>query len=126
MQTLVIAVQQLHFDKLTLRKFFSAAGAELATSCLLGVACAAVVGAVAWLWKGDAATSSIISLTIVCSMAASCVYGVLIPAVIHSLRGDLRVAAGPITLAVTDVSTVLLYMNIAEILIHPAGVWSFV
>jgi magnesium transporter len=44
----------------------------------------------------------------------ACLAGLTIPSLLHALKWDPKIAAGPITLAVTDVGTLLLYFSLAS------------
>ena len=46
--------------------------------------------------------------------------GLSVPALLHALRLDPKIAAGPVTLAVTDVMTLLFYFSIARALLTSA------
>jgi magnesium transporter len=51
------------------------------------------------------------------SLGAACVLGLSIPALLHALRLDPKIAAGPVTLAITDVFTLLFYFTLAAVLL---------
>jgi len=42
-------------------------------------------------------------------------FGLTVPAILHASKLDLMVSAGPVTLAVTDISTILFYFGLASI-----------
>ncbi len=90
---------------------------ELGTAALLGLACGALVGLVAWLWRGEGFVALVIGTSLVLSVSAAGVFGLSFPALLHSLRLDPKIAAGPIALAITDISTVLFYFGIAALLL---------
>jgi len=46
--------------------------------------------------------------------------GLSIPSLPHALRPDPRIAAGPLTLALDDILTALLYLSIASLLLNLA------
>ena len=46
-------------------------------------------------------------------LAGACAAGLAIPTLLHAFKLDPKIAAGPITLAVTDVLTLLLYFSLA-------------
>ena len=47
----------------------------------------------------------------------ACVLGLTIPSLLHAFRLDPKIAAGPVTLAVTDVFTLFFYFSIAQLLL---------
>lgn len=53
-------------------------------------------------------------------MLMACLLGLSVPTVLHALRLDPKVAAGPVTLALTDTFTVFFYLGLATLLLAPA------
>jgi magnesium transporter len=86
---------------------------EFATACLLGAGCGGLVGAVAGIWQGSVTLGLTIVVAITLSMLTACLLGILLPAILHALRRDPGIAAGPIVLAVADLCTLLFYFNLA-------------
>ena len=82
---------------------------------LLGLACASIVGAVAVLWRRDVPAGLVIASGILASLLTACFLGVSVPTLLHRLKLDLRVASGPVTLAMTDVCTILAYFALAAV-----------
>ena len=48
-------------------------------------------------------------------MTTACLLGVLIPSISRALRMDPKIAAGPLTLALADVCTLLAYFGLATL-----------
>ncbi len=90
---------------------------EVTTASMLGLACGAVVGLVAWLWRGEGMVALVLSASLVLSISAAGAFGLSFPALLHALKLDPKIAAGPIALAITDISTVLLYFGVATLLL---------
>jgi magnesium transporter len=84
---------------------------EFATALMLGGTCGGVVGLVAWLWRGQALAALVIGGSIMLAMVVACVIGVTVPAVLHRFKLDPRIAAGPVSLALADIFTLLVYFN---------------
>ena len=70
-----------------------------------------MVATVVWAWHGTGMAAAGIGLSIVFSLVTACVLGLSMPSLLHALRLDPKVAAGPITLALTDICTLLFYFN---------------
>ena len=47
------------------------------------------------------------------AVCAACVFGLSIPAALHALKLDPKIAAGPVALAFTDIFTLLFYFGLA-------------
>ena len=93
---------------------------EFATAALLGTACGTLVGTVAGVWHGSLVLGAAITLAITFSMVTACLLGILLPAVLHALRRDPGIAAGPIVLALADLATLLFYFNLAGRMLQSA------
>jgi magnesium transporter len=87
---------------------------EFATALMLGGACGLVVGAVAWLWRGQAVAAAVIGGSIAASMVVACLVGLAVPAGLHRFKLDPKIAAGPVSLAVADIFTLAIYFNLAS------------
>jgi magnesium transporter len=87
---------------------------ELATGLLLGGACGAVVGIVAFLWLGQARVALTLLGGISCGVAVSALLGLTLPVALRLLKLDPKVAAGPIALAGSDVTTLFVYLGAAR------------
>jgi magnesium transporter len=88
-------------------------GAEFITSILLGAACGVAVGLVAWAWKRHADVAAAIAASICLAIVTACLLGVLLPTLIRAFRGNPRIAAGPVVLALADVATLLFYFALS-------------
>lgn len=92
---------------------------EASTALLLGLTAGAVVGGVAYLWKGQALPSLAIGTAVLLSLIGASVLGLSVPALLHRTRLDPTIAAGPVALALTDVVTITSYLGIATWLLRP-------
>jgi magnesium transporter len=114
MQSVTLTLQHLHAGPADARFLVKALRRELATATLLGAGCGAIVGAIAWVWKRDAAVAFSVAATITAAMAAAALLGVILPGTLRAMRRNPRIAAGPIVLALTDVLTLFCYFTIAR------------
>jgi magnesium transporter len=85
------------------------------TAILLGVSCGVVVALIAGLWRWQAAPAMVIGVSIVLSLCSACVTGLTVPTLLHALRLDPKIAAGPVTFALTDILTLLFYFTLAAL-----------
>jgi len=116
-QSVSLALQTLHGQDATWAKLRSKLNRELAIGVLLGVACGLIVAMVAFVWKGDTTTSLGLLGSIVGGVTCAAVLGFATPYLFRMLGRNPQVAAGPITLAAADVASLLVYFNIARVLI---------
>jgi magnesium transporter len=112
-QSMTLTLQALRASKPTWRWFVEKARREILTAAFLGIACGALVFCIAWVWRGSAAGAAVVGGTVLGSIGIACFAGLLIPSLLHALRLDPKIAAGPLTLATTDILTLTLYFSLA-------------
>ena len=112
-QSMTVAIQALRATRPTLRWYVRAFRREAATALLLGVACGTVVGIIVWLWRGAALAGVSVGASLLLALCAASLFGLSIPTGLHALKLDPKIAAGPVTLAFTDVFTLLFYFGMA-------------
>jgi len=117
MQSVAIGVQALYAIRPGWKWYLRALRREAATAALLGGACGLSLAAVAGLWQGMNATVLVLALAIFGSLLLACVIGLTVPTVLHVLRLDLRISSGPVTLALADVGTILIYLATGYLLL---------
>jgi magnesium transporter len=98
-QSMTLTLQFLHTSQPTRRWYLQAARREF------------LIVAV---WQRALMSALVISLSVAGSVIIACLAGLTIPSLLHALKWDPKIAAGPITLAVTDVGTLLLYFSLAS------------
>jgi magnesium transporter len=112
-QSMTVAIQALRSTRPTLRWFVQAFRREVGTALLLGEVSGTLVGVIVWLWRGNALAGVSIGTSLLLAMCAACVFGLSVPAALHALKLDPKIAAGPVTLAFTDIFTLLFYFGVA-------------
>ncbi|MEP6709091.1 MAG: magnesium transporter [Verrucomicrobiota bacterium] len=113
MQSMTLTIQALRATTVTRRWFLDNLRREIATSLLLGVACGALVSAIVWFWRRDANGAAVIGVSIAVSLVTACLFGFSVPSLLHWLKLDPKIAAGPVTLAVTDFFALTFYFSLA-------------
>ncbi|MBD0373755.1 MAG: magnesium transporter [Pyrinomonadaceae bacterium] len=116
-QSMTVALQNLHFGKPTWNTYLKWLRAEASATLLLGAACGALVGSVAYLWRGEGFPALVIGVSVLLAILTAGLLGLSIPTLLDAIREDSKIAAGPITLALTDIATLLFYFNAAVILL---------
>ncbi len=113
MQSMTVTIQALHAVRPTFRWYARAVAREAGTSLLLGTACGTLVAVIVWFWHRNPLASLSIGASILLTLFAACFFGLSVPALLHAARLDPKIAAGPVTLALTDVFTLLAYFGLA-------------
>ena len=117
MQSMTLTIQALHVQTPTRSWFLQNLRRESATALLIGLACGIIVAAIVWVWRGDANGALVVGITIVVSLFMACVFGFSVPSVLHGLKLDPKIAAGPVTLAVTDFFALTFYFSLASLVL---------
>jgi magnesium transporter len=116
-QSVTLALQGLGQREVKWKRLAKDLRLEFMTGLMLGLACATVVGIVELIWKGEVTIFFCLMGGIGGGVAMAAVIGVLMPNLLHLTKRDPQVAAGPIALTITDVTTLLVYFNLARMLI---------
>ena len=112
-QSMAVTIQALRASKPTLRWYLTALRREATTAALLGMASGSVVAAIVWLWRHNAGAALAIGGSVMLSLLTACILGLSIPSLLHALKLDPKIAAGPVTLAISDLLTLLFYFGIS-------------
>jgi magnesium transporter len=115
-QSMAVTIQALRSSRPTLRWYLETLRREVITALLLGAACGLLVATIVWFWLGAGGPALVIGASILCSLVIACLLGLSIPSILHALRLDPKIAAGPLTLALADILTLLFYLSIASLL----------
>ena len=90
---------------------------EQHTALLLGLACGTLVSAIVWIWRADARAAFVIGGSIALSLVSACVIGLSVPSLLHRLKLDPKIAAGPVTLALADIFALVIYFTSAWVVL---------
>ena len=113
-QSLSLTLQLLRGRPLSLATLVGKVRTEMATGLLLGLAAGMAVGLTCWLWLGQPKVVLALFGGIAGGAMCAAAMGVAMPILLRLLRRDPQVAAGPIALAVSDMITLLIYLNLAR------------
>lgn len=116
-QTMTVTIQGLRSKRATLSWYAGALRHEAITALLLGTGCGAVVSCIIWLWLGKILPAIAIGSSVFFILLAACMLGVSVPSLLHALKLDLKIAAGPLTLAIADIFTIFCYFTMAKLLL---------
>lgn len=116
-QSMTVTIQALRTNKPTRRWYLSTLRREITTALLLGGACGIVVAFIVLIWQQAGMPAFVIGTSVAFCLCAACVAGLSVPTFLHALKLDPKIAAGPITLALTDVFTLLFYFSLAKFLL---------
>ena len=115
-QAVTLAIQGLHGSRFQ-KQFLLTLAREALTALMLGGVRGGTTGLVAYLWRGNGLLSAGMGVSICAAIVAAGVIGTAVPVILHRLRCDPRVAAGPLALALADGATSLLYFGTATLVL---------
>lgn len=116
-QSLALVLETLRMKKVTLRWYLGVCKREAFTALPIAAAAGCVVFAIVWLMGRALWPAAVISGSLALTVCSACLVGISIPALLHAAKLDLTIAAGPITLAVADIVTLLLYLGLTSALL---------
>jgi len=117
MQSMTLTIQTLRANAPTRGWFLSNFRRELGTAILLGLACGIVFALIVWIWRNDFPGAVVVGTTITVSLFMACLFGFSVPSLLHGLKLDPKIAAGPVTLAVTDFFALAFYFTLARVVL---------
>jgi magnesium transporter len=116
-QSMTVTIQSLRNQKPTRRWYFSMLRREIVTALFLGGVCGLLVGLIVLICQHEAPAAFVIGTSVAFCLCAACVTGLSVPTFLHALKLDPKIAAGPITLALADIFTLLFYFTLAKYLL---------
>jgi magnesium transporter len=116
-QSMTVTIQALRNQNPTRRWYLFMLRREITTALLLGGVCGIVVGLIVLTWQRDEAAAFVIGTSVTFCLCAACIAGLSVPTFLHALKLDPKIAAGPITLALADIFTLLFYFSLAKFLL---------
>jgi len=86
---------------------------EGVVGAMLGLGCGLIVAAVAWAWQWSGRLALTLLASIGLSVAWAAMLGLSMPIALRALQRDPKVASGPVSLALVDMTTMVLYLGLA-------------
>jgi magnesium transporter len=117
MQSMTLTIHALQTSRPNLTWYLRTLRREASTALLLGLACGFIVGCIVWFWRGEHTAAVAIGGSICLSFVSACVLGLSVPSILHGLKLDPKIAAGPMTLALADLATLVLYLSVGTMVL---------
>lgn len=114
MQSMTVAIQVLQSVQPTWKWYFERLLREASTAAMLGVGCGLTVALIVLVWRQDPTAAAVIGSSIAIALVLASFFGLTVPCILHALKLDPKIAAGPMTLAMADLSTMLVYFSLAS------------
>lgn len=114
-QSLAVAVRKLAISDEKDMNFFKLILSEVLTGLLTGCVTGAVIFVVVGFWKGNFILGFVIGIAMLCAITVANLAGSFIPILMEKLGFDPAVASGPFITTLSDLTSVLIYFNIAQL-----------
>ncbi len=115
-QSMTVTIQTLHTAQPSLKWYLKNLLKEIQTAALIGLSSAILVGLIIFIWKSSLISAAVIALSALLVQLIAALLGLSVPSALHALKLDPKIAAGPITLALTDVFTILFYLGLTTLM----------
>ena len=116
MQSVSLAIQGLRSSRKSFRQTVRLLGREASTGWRLGLASGPIVAAAALIWTKSWVVMLAVGASIIASLTVTAVIGMVVPLLLHALRKDPKVAAGPVALVTADLLALLCYFGAGALL----------
>jgi len=117
-QSMSVTIQMLRSAPVTWSWFATALRREFFTAVLIGLGCGVIVAMIVLAWRHTFSAACAIGGSIALSLISASLFGLGVPSLLHRLKLDPKIAAGPITLALADVFALLIYFTTARIVLE--------
>lgn len=114
-QSLAVAVRRLAMNDDKQNSFLRTVISEVLTGLVTGVITGLTIFAIVSIWKGNPILGFVIGMAMMCAITVANLAGSLIPMLMDRLGFDPAVASGPFITTLSDLTSVLIYFNIASL-----------
>ena len=115
MQTLTVIIRDLALGELSPGEGRLALAKELILGVVNGLAIGALVGVIAYMWKGSAMLGAVAAAAMLFNQLAAALAGVVIPLGLKLLRIDPALASSILLTTVTDVAGFFFFLGLAAL-----------
>ncbi|MCC5831884.1 MAG: magnesium transporter [Chlamydiales bacterium] len=116
-QSMTLSLRFLHIRKIHWRQVWRRILVEGRSSFLLGLTSAVIITFFYFAWSLEIMPVIAISSSIVLVMITAGLFGAIFPIVLHALRLDPKVAAGPVVLMMSDIFTITIYLGLNTLIL---------
>lgn len=114
-QSLAVAVRRLAINDDKDKNFLSTVIGEVLTGLVTGAITGLTIFAIVAVWKQNPILGFVIGTAMMCAITVANLAGSLIPMLMDKLGFDPAVASGPFITTLSDLTSVLIYFNIASL-----------
>lgn len=116
-QSMTLSLRFLHIRKINWRQVGRRILVEARASFLLGLTSTLIIAIFYFAWSIEILPILAIGLAVICTMIMAALFGATFPVVLHLLRLDPKVAAGPVVLMMADIMTITIYLSLSTLML---------
>lgn len=117
-QSLAVAVRRLAISDDKEKSFMRTVIGEVLTGLVTGAVTGLTIFAIVAVWKQNPILGFVIGMAMMCAITVANLAGSLIPMLMDKLGFDPAVASGPFITTLSDLTSVLIYFNIASLFMN--------
>jgi magnesium transporter len=117
MQSMALSLEFIEYGQIPWKKVRSRLKLDLKTSLFIGLTAAMTTAMAYFLGNEALAPITAIATSIAICMILATQIGALCPILLHAVKLDPKVAAGPVALMVTDICVTILYLTLSSLLL---------
>ena len=116
-QTLTLMIRGMATGQVSVHNSMAILRKELAVGILNGVLFSIIIGAIAYLWYGNAGLGLVMAFAVIINLVAGALAGAMIPVILKRMSIDPALAGGVVLTTVTDVIGILAFIGLASYLL---------
>ncbi|NGX60667.1 MAG: Magnesium transporter MgtE [Chlamydiae bacterium] len=116
-QSMTLSLRFLHTRKIDWAQVGRRLFHEGKSSLLLGLVSALIIVLFYFAWSTEILPLVAIGVSVIVAMMCAALFGGFFPIILHALRLDPKVAAGPVVLMMADVFTIAIYLSLSTLLL---------
>ncbi|MDN6091755.1 MAG: magnesium transporter, partial [Lacticaseibacillus paracasei] len=117
-QSLAVAVRRIAMNDDKEKTIWRTVTGEVLTGLVTGAITGLTIFLIVTIWKGNPILGFVIGMAMMCAITVANLAGSLIPMLMDKLGFDPAVASGPFITTLSDLTSVLIYFNIASIFMN--------
>ena len=117
-QSLAVVVRGLASRDIDMKTVMRLIGREFGVALIIGVTCAFLIAAIAYVWQGSYILSFVVGISLLLTLIIGTMAGTVIPLILYKLKVDPAVASGPLITTINDILSLLIYFGLASFFIQ--------
>ncbi len=117
-QSMTLSLRFLHVRKIKWAQVGKRLFEEAKSSLLLGITSALIITAFYFAWSVELMPILGIAVSVIAAMMASAFFGATFPIILHAMKLDPKVAAGPVVLMIADILTITIYLTLCTMILR--------